>query len=117
MLHAADMIEPVTVLWEKHHVRTFGWGAVYVSDTEELAPGDYDFHTGGPFWAAPDNITIAAVHAGAVGLDVADVELLVQVRDTAVPNAGYTAVVNVPSGVLNIGDADDSDNLPLSLGQ
>lgn len=111
------MIQLVTVKWEKRHVRTFGWGSIYASDAEQPEFGDHDFHTGGPVWATPDDVVIATVHAGAVDPSEADVALLLQVLDKPLPSAKYTAVINVPSGVLNIGDADDSDDVVLHPGQ
>jgi hypothetical protein len=107
----------VTVLWEQRHVRAFEWGAIYVSDAARYEPDDHDFHEGGPVWATPDHVAVATVHAGAVDPAEADVELLLQVLDRALPSADYATVINVPSGVLNIGDADDSDDITLHPGQ
>jgi hypothetical protein len=107
----------VTVLWEQRRTRTFGWGAVYICDAERYEPDDHDFHKGGPVWATPDDVAVATVHAGAVDPAEADVELLIQVLDQPLPSAGYTMVINVPSGILNIGDADESDDIALRPGQ
>jgi hypothetical protein len=107
----------VTVLWEQRRTRTFWWGSVYICDADRHEPDDHDFHQGGPVWAAPDHVAVATVHAGAVNPAEADVSLLLQILDGPLPEAGFTTVINVPSGVLNIGDADESDDIELHPGR
>jgi hypothetical protein len=107
----------VTVLWRKHQTRTFNWGAIYISDTHRLIDDDHDFHEGGPVWAAPDHVAIATIHPATVDPPEADVTLLIQVLDRPLPTAHHSTLINVPSGTLNIGDADASDDLPLHPGQ
>lgn len=100
-----------------HRIRGYYWGCVYVNDEEE---GDFDPDSmvgPGPVWPSHCWVSIQVRHARLVAEEDADVELVVNVRGEAADNSGYETVVDVPSGVLSIGDADDHDILRLAPGR
>ncbi|WP_436776511.1 hypothetical protein [Yinghuangia sp. YIM S09857] len=97
-----------------HRVREFHWGCIHVNDNDE---GDFDpdsMQGPGPVWPSRCWVSIRVRHAQ---LGDADVELVVDVRREAVENADYATVIDVPSGVLSVGDADDRDHIRLAPGR
>ena len=107
----------MTAIRELRRVRDYYWGAIYLSDAED---GDFDpdaISGPGPVWADPVHITIAAVNSRAVAADDADVELLVRVLDEPLAEAQHSSVLDVPTGVLTIGDADECDDITLCPGK
>jgi hypothetical protein len=57
------------------------------------------------------------VHAGTVDEEDGDVTLDVRVTSHRADQLHYEVVLEVPSGRLNIGDADDSDDITLGPGR
>lgn len=115
--HLGSSIRGMTIVWEQRQVRPFWWGAIFICDSAQFEPDDHDFSQGGPVWATPDHVAVATVHARAVAPEEAAVELVLQILDEPTDQAPYTAVINVPSGKLNIGDADGSRDLQLHPGR
>ncbi|MEL5955720.1 hypothetical protein AADR41_13280 [Streptomyces sp. CLV115] len=94
--------------------RSYYWGCIYASDEEE---GDFDDLDGpGPIWTSHCWVTIRVRHARLVAEDEADVDLVVEVRQTAAADFAYQATIDLPSGVLSVGDADSDDTLRLAPG-
>lgn len=94
-------------------VRTCFWGVVLIedSDNEESAEGD------GLVWTTPTQIAVGAVNSRTC-LDDADAEVrvIVRVRDTALPTAAHDHVIEIPTGVLTVGDAHERFEVALTPG-
>jgi len=109
----------VTVVQELRRSRAYNWGAIYVLDSEE---DDFDpdsVREGGSVWATSRWITIGVLNARTVFSDDArgtNVEMVVRVQDRPVDVADYNQVIDLPSGVVNIGDAHENDNVELHPG-
>ncbi|MEH1129430.1 hypothetical protein [Micromonospora sp. CPCC 206061] len=98
-------------------VRPYYWGAIYISDVDCETDFDIDFHNGeGPVLATASHVAVLVVHAGTVDEAEADVALDVRVTSQRVDGLPYEVAFEVPSGRLNIGDADHSDEVALHPG-
>lgn len=96
-------------------VRAYNWGAIYAFDADE---GDFDGLDGdGPVWRTPHWITIRVLHARTVDPGDADVEMTLVVHDEPADTAAYDEIIDLPSGVLNIGDANADDDVELHPGR
>jgi hypothetical protein len=99
-------------------VRPYYWGAIYISDAECDADFDIDFHNGvGPVLSTASHVAVLVVHAGTVDEGEADVLLEVLVTSHRADGLEHEVVLDVPSGRLNVGDADDSDHVALEPGR
>ncbi|MER8087871.1 hypothetical protein ACFVZR_38035 [Streptomyces sp. NPDC058316] len=94
--------------------RSYYWGCIYASDEEEGDFGDLDGP--GPIWTSRCWVAIRVRHARLVAKEEADVVLAVEVRQTAAADFAYQATIDLPSGVLSVGDADSDDALRLAPG-
>ncbi|MGN6794941.1 MAG: hypothetical protein ACTHJW_21350 [Streptosporangiaceae bacterium] len=99
-------------------VRPYYWGAIYINDADCDTGFDIDFHNGeGPVLATASHVAVLVLHAGTVEEGAADVTLDVRVTSERVNGFPYEVVLEVPSGRLYIGDADDSDEVALQAGR
>ncbi|GGN84143.1 hypothetical protein GCM10010112_63180 [Actinoplanes lobatus] len=99
-------------------VRPYYWGAIYISDADCETDFDIDFHNGeGPVLSTVSHVAVLVVHADTVGEGEADVVLDVRVTSQRVDGLPYEVALDVPSGRLSIGDADDSDEVRLQRGR
>ncbi|SCF62006.1 hypothetical protein [Streptomyces sp. Ncost-T10-10d] len=94
--------------------RSYYWGCIYASDEEEGDFGDLDGP--GPIWTSHCWVTIQVRHARLVAKEEADVALTIEVRQTAAADFAYQATIDLPSGVLSVGDADSDEALRLAPG-
>lgn len=97
-----------------HRTRSYYWGCIYASDEEEGDFGDLDGPS--PIWTSHCWVTIQVRHARLVAEEEADVDLAIEVRQTAAADFAYQATIDLPPGVLSIGDADGDDALRLAPG-
>ncbi|WP_229070766.1 hypothetical protein [Actinoplanes sp. DH11] len=99
-------------------VRPYYWGAIYISDADCEADFDIDFHEGeGPVLSTAAHVAVLVVHPGAVDKGEAEVTLDVRVASQRVEGLAHELPFEVPSGRLDIGDADDSDEVALHPGR
>ena len=108
---------PVTVVYELRRVRTYYWGAIYALDSWE---DDFDaasISDAGPVWAKPRWITINVLNSRSVDSDAAAVEMILRVQDEPAAASDHEEIIDLPSGVLTIGDAGDNDNIELHPGR
>ena len=99
-------------------VRPYYWGAIYISDANCETDFDIDFHNGeGPVLSTASHVAVLVVHAGTVDEGKADVVLEVRMTSQRVDGLPYEIAFAVPSGRLSVGDADDSDEIPLQPGR
>ena len=99
-------------------VRPYYWGAIYISDAGCETDFDIDFHNGeGPVLFTASHGAVLVVPAGTVDEGGADVTLDVWVRTQRVEGLPYEVVFDVPSGRLDVGDADSSDEFVLGPGR
>ncbi|GAA3207217.1 hypothetical protein GCM10010532_029860 [Dactylosporangium siamense] len=96
-----------------HRVRPYYWGAIYLMDTACQETFDIGFDGDGPVHATASHAAIMVTHAGTVDEDEADVTLLVRVAPARVAGMPHEVAFDVPSGLLHVGDADGSDDIPL----
>ncbi|GAB2880345.1 hypothetical protein [Streptomyces mayteni] len=99
-----------------HRTRSYYWGCIYANDAEE---GDFEpasLDGPGPIWPSHCWVTIGVRHERLVEAGEADVDLVVEVRQEATAKSGYEATIDLPSGVLSIGDADGDDTIQLTPG-
>jgi hypothetical protein len=117
----------VTAISEVHRVRPYRWGAIYAFDSDEDDfPEDSIRGDDRQVWGTPHWITIGVRHAftGDVPDDhppdapipLVDVESVIRIQDEAGDASMYDEVLHLPSGVLNIGDANESEDLQLRPG-
>ena len=101
-----------------HRVRPYYWGAIYISDTDCETDFDIDFHNGeGPVLSTASHVAVLVVHAGTVDEGEGEVTLDVRVTSQRVDGLPYEVAIEVPSGRLYIGDADDNDEVELYPGR
>ncbi|MFC5003812.1 hypothetical protein ACFPIJ_39065 [Dactylosporangium cerinum] len=94
-------------------IRPYYWGAIYLMDTACQEAFDIGFDGDGPVFSTASHIAIAVTHAGTVDEGEADVTLLVRVEPGRVDGMPHEVAFDVPSGLLYVGDADGSDDIPL----
>lgn len=115
------------VINELRRVRPYRWGAIYLFDYDNDDFLEGSIGPDGVVFPTPHWITIGVHHAltGAVPDDhppdapipPVTVELVVRVQDEAADRAMYDEVIDLPSGVLVVGDANDDDKIRLHPGR
>lgn len=99
-------------------VRPYYWGAIYLSDAACETDFDIDFHNGeGPVLSTASHVAVQVVHAGTVDEGEADVALDVRVTPQRVEGLPHEVALELPSGRLYVGDADDGDEVALQPGR
>jgi hypothetical protein len=103
--------------------RTFGWGIVLFLDRDS---GDVPELSDSPVSQSPHGFVVKVHHAEDVDLDgfagdkgvpPAEVQILIWL-DREAPGPGtFSGVIEVPSGVLTVGDADHEDALAIGAGR
>ena len=117
----------MAVTLEIHTTRPYFWGAIYAFDADRAVPDSGDLRREGEVWTGPDCVVIGVQHASTAPVSEnfpsdapippAEVGLRIQVRDEPVRKAMHEVSIDVPSGILNIGDADKSEDLQLRPGR
>jgi hypothetical protein len=117
----------VKVINELYRVRPYRWGAIYAFDHDAEDFPEDSIDSEGAVWATPRWITIGVRHAFSgpvpdghpadMAVPLVRVELLVRVQAEPVAEARYDEVIEVPSGILNIGDANENDDVELQPGR
>ncbi|MBB5113591.1 hypothetical protein FHU28_003430 [Micromonospora echinospora] len=99
-------------------VRTYHWGAVYLSDAHCEADFDIDFHAAdAPVLATTHHVAVLVASAAVADEGKADVTLDIRATSQRVTGHPYEAALDVPSGRLYVGDADDNDEIELAPGR
>ncbi|HCT75307.1 MAG TPA: hypothetical protein DGT23_01670 [Micromonosporaceae bacterium] len=94
--------------------RPYYWGAIYISDADCQEDFDIDFHGGeGPVLSSASHVAVVVTHAGTAAEGEADVTLDLWVKTQRSEGLPYEVALELPSGRLNVGDADDDDELAL----
>jgi hypothetical protein len=77
-----------------------------------------DFHDGdGPVLSTASHVAVLVVHAGTVDEGEADVTLDIRVATQRGDNMPHEVALELASGRLYVGDADDSDEVALEQGR
>jgi len=99
-------------------VRPYHWGAVYLSDALCETDFDIDFHAGdAPVFATTHHVAVVVASAAVADEGEADVTLDIRVTSKRVTGHPYEVTLDVPSGRLYVGDADDNDEIELAPGR
>ena len=107
--------------------RPFWWGVVLLMDRDAAeVPETTDLRTGSVVSASPFGLAVRVLHAQDVDLSgfAADepvppalVQVEVRVCDGPPAHALFTGEIEVPSGVLTIGDAEQEEALEIGPGR